>query len=453
MGLGPELLSSLKSIGFIEPTDVQKEAIPPILRGKDVVVRAKTGTGKTGAFLIPIINSIKKGERNTALIIVPTRELAVQITGVANAMTVGMGLSTVTVYGGASINAQISSLRRGANIIAGTPGRLIDLIERGELKTEGIKFLVLDEADIMFEMGFVEHVEYIISRLPTVRQTMMFSATMPSQVLSIAKKHMKDPVRISVGSENEVTVSTISHHYAITNGYQKFSMLLAYINEFKPKKAIIFTATQRGADRIYTMLKKNGFDVVTMHGGLSQAKREYALGDFRNRAQFMIATNVASRGLDITDISDIINFDASDDPAVYVHRVGRSARMGAEGRAFTIFTERERYLINSIFDAAKVKMKQIELNTEPYKHMDTAHPMNIMRGSGFGSSNRSFSRFGGRGPRRGGYGQGGGRQEGRFRNHDEGAFGERKSEFRGGQRSRFGGGNRRFNHRDHSSRM
>ncbi len=406
MGLKPELLSSLKSIGFNSPTEVQQEAIPIALQGKDIVVRAKTGTGKTGAFLIPIINSIKKEDYNAALIIVPTRELALQVSDVAKKLSADAGLGVVTVYGGASINVQVSELRRRVNIIVGTPGRLIDLIKRGELRTDSIRFLVMDEADIMFEMGFIEDVEWIISKVPKQRQTMLFSATMPSTIVSIAKRHMGDSVKISVGKEEEVTVSTISHFYAIANGRIKLSTLLSYINQYKPRKAIIFSATQRGADLIYALLKHNGFDVTLMHGGLTQAKREYSLSDFRKGTQFLIATNVAARGLDITDVSDVINYDVSEDPAVYVHRVGRSARMGAEGRAFSIISTRDRYVVEEIENFAKIKMQKLELDTESYKDAENIEgigmPMRSERGGfrgGQGARRFGSSSFHGGGSR------------------------------------------------------
>jgi ATP-dependent RNA helicase DeaD len=392
MGLRPELLSSIKSMGFNTPTEVQEEAIPVALQGKDIVVRAKTGTGKTAAFLIPIINSTKKEDYDSSLIIVPTRELALQVTDVARKMSKESGLGVVTIYGGASMNVQINELRRRINIIVGTPGRVIDLIKQRELRTENIKFLILDEADIMFEMGFIEDIEWIISKLPKERQTMLFSATMPSTILAIAKRHMRNAEKINVGKEEEVTVSSISHYYTIANGREKLSTLLAYINQYKPRKAIVFTATQRGADLVFRLLKENGFDATLMHGGLTQARREYSLSDFRKGTQFLIATNVASRGLDITDISDIINFDVSEDVLVYVHRVGRSARMGAEGRAFSIIPYRDKYLVEEIEHSANVKMNKLELDTSAYKNAE-----NIQLPAYTG--NRNF------GARRGGFGQ------------------------------------------------
>lgn len=446
MGLKPGLLTSLKRMGFTDATEVQEETIPLAMSGKDMVVRAKTGTGKTGAFLVPIINRISKEDYDAALIIVPTRELALQVTDVAKKMCSDSDLRVVTVYGGASMNVQINELRRRVNIIVGTPGRLIDLMKQRELRTDKIKFLVLDEADTMFDMGFIEDIEYIISQLPKDRQTMLFSATMPSIIVSIAKKYMRDPTRLSIGKEEEVTVTTIAHFYAIASGRQKLSTLLAYINQYKPRKAIIFSSTQRGADMIFRVLKKNNFDATIMHGGLSQARREYSLSDFRKGTQFLIATNVAARGLDITDVSDVINFDVSEDPAVYVHRVGRSARMGAEGRAFSIFSPRDRYLIGEIENSAKIKMTVLELDTSAYREAENLPEQLYERRESFG---------------RGGYNQRGHRD---FRTHkfgghgtDDFETGQRKfGNSPSNQRGRFGDNNNRFggqrNHRRFSSR-
>ncbi len=439
MKLKPELILALKKVNFSEPTDVQREAIPVVLSGKDVVVRAKTGTGKTGAFLIPITQMVQRNENNAALIITPTRELALQVASVAEDIAGQVGLAIATVYGGASMNVQIRSLRSGVNIIVGTPGRLIDLMKQGELKTDKIRILVLDEADTMFDMGFIDDIKYIISKLPKNKQMMLFSATMPKPIVHIAQGYMKEPVYLSIGKEEEITVSTIKHYYVIEGGRRKFSTLLAYINEYKPTKAIIFTETQRAADALYELLKQNNFDATLMHGGLSQARREYSLSDFRKGTQFLIATNVAARGLDITDVSDIINFDTSEDPAVYVHRVGRSARMGAEGRAFSIFSPRDRYMVSEIENSANVKMNKLELNLEPYKEAEN-----------FVERPQSYRNFGG--PRRNQHSSyGSGRFHGGSSNGPTNDYSPRRH---GQSENRFGKrpGNRNFDYRRRSFR-
>ncbi len=366
MNIKKEIIKALNEMGFNEPTEVQKQSIPLELEGKDVVVKSKTGSGKTAAFIIPIINGIEKNERSAAMIIVPTRELALQVTEVSENIGKYTPLKTVTVYGGASINYQIREIRDGANIIVGTPGRTIDLIKRGELRTDNIKFLVLDEVDIMLDMGFIDDIKYILSKLPQKRQTMFFSATIPEEIKHIALKYTNNPINVNIDS-GEVTVSTIQHFYSIARGGQKFATLLAYLEEKNPEKAIIFCKTQRNAEMIYSMVKSVNISAVLMHGGLTQSRREHSLNDFKAGVKLLIATNVASRGLDIDNISDIISFDAEEDPKSYVHRVGRTARMGKSGRAFTIFTPAEKYLIYEIENYAKIKMSIIEFDTTKYE--------------------------------------------------------------------------------------
>jgi ATP-dependent RNA helicase DeaD len=399
LNLKPALLDALKGMDFNTMTEVQELSIPVVLQHKDLIVRSKTGSGKTGAFLVPIFQELEPAGYPQALIILPTRELAVQVNSVAEKFARKCNLRTTVVYGGASINMQMSSLRRGVDIVIGTPGRIIDLMDRGALKFNRIKFLVLDEADLMLDMGFIEDVELIISMAPADRQTMLFSATMPREIADIAKKHMKsNAARITVGEEEDLTVSTITHSYFIGGGRVKFAALMAYIEKFEPKKCIIFTSTQRESEYVHNFLTSEGLNAIVMHGGLTQAKREYSLREFKTRARFLISTNLASRGLDIPDITDIINFDAPDDPRVYVHRVGRSARMGKDGRAFTIFSYDQEDLLRATQRAANIKMNHIDLNTEKYKELKL--PMQQRRSGGF---NRDRGGGGGyRGNREGG---------------------------------------------------
>lgn len=365
IGIEDRLVEQLKKINFTSPTEVQEVSIPLILDGKDVVVRAKTGTGKTGAFLIPVINKIWGTRGLKAIVLTPTRELAKQVAEVADKMGREAKLHVVTVYGGASINAQLDALRRGANIVVGTPGRILDLISRDALNLSKIEYLILDEADVMLDMGFIDDAREIISYMPRDRQTMLFSATMPREILNIAKTHMKkERENIIVGEEEEVTVQTISHYYAVAGRNQKFRNLLAYIEQYEPAKAIVFTNTKDSANKIHYMLKQMDLNVILLHGGLTQAERERSLSNFKRGAQFLIATNVASRGLDIPDVTDIINYDAPDTGNSYIHRVGRSARMGKDGRAFTIISASEQSLISDIRRKANIKMKILELDLE-----------------------------------------------------------------------------------------
>ncbi len=367
MGLNHQLVEALKRIKFLKATDVQERVIPIALNGKDLIVRAKTGTGKTGAFLIPIKQMSKPSRAPETLVIVPTRELALQITTVANKLRMDQEPEVVTVYGGASINNQISSLRRNPRMVVGTPGRILDLMERGDLRIERIRFLVLDEADTMFDMGFIEDVETILEQTPKEKQTLLFSATMPEKIVNVAKRHMHEFEMLQIGDEEEVVVSKIKHLYAVVDNRMKFATLLAYVDAMDPKKAIIFAQTQYAADAIFEACKKRGMNAMVMHGGLSQAKREHALRLFKTEGKFLIATNVAARGIDIAGISDIINFDIPDDPHVYVHRVGRSARMNTNGRAFTIVGNEQRNIIRDIEYMNKIKMEKIILDTHKYK--------------------------------------------------------------------------------------
>jgi ATP-dependent RNA helicase DeaD len=374
MPLKHELLNAIKSFGFTAATEVQEQSIPVALSGKDLIVRAKTGTGKTASFIVPILQNLQHTGAVSALVIVPTRELAVQVAAFAESLGRHMRVRTTTVYGGASMNVQMSALRAGVDIVVGTPGRLIDLVDRGALRLDRVKFVVLDEADRMLDMGFIEDVEYLLSNTPQDRQTMLFSATMPGAIVTIARHHMKrDFVTLSIGGEETIMVETISHGFTFASGRMKFSVLLSYIDKVSPQKCIIFLNTQREAELVHKVLVARGFRAMLMHGGLTQARREHSLHGFKQGAQFMIATNVAARGLDIEDVTDIINFDAPDTPENYVHRVGRSARMGKEGRAFTILNNDERWLLNSIQNGMNIRMHEIRLDIDKYSDFEFPH--------------------------------------------------------------------------------
>lgn len=390
MNLKPELVESLRRIGFVSTTEVQEKAIPELMKGKNLIVRAKTGTGKTAAFIVPIFQAIGSSRDLEAIIIAPTRELALQITAFARQVGYPLRINTITVYGGASINAQLQALRQGPNVVVGTPGRIVDLMERGALRLDKIKYLVLDEADIMLDMGFIDDVEKIIYKVPHGRQMMLFSATISKDVERIAERHSRGNVRISIGSEEEPVVNTIKHIYAIVPFKAKFSGLLAYIKEYSPKKAIIFARTKFEANSVSRVLNSQGYHAILLHGGLTQSAREKSLANFRNGSQFLIATNIASRGLDIADITDIINFGAPDDPKVYLHRVGRSARMGKEGRAVTIADPDQKVAIKDIEYSNNIRMSRIELNTAPFEGLQL--PIREKGGRSF----RGNPRFGGR---------------------------------------------------------
>lgn len=391
MNLSKDIINSLDMINISEPTDVQIESIPRIAAGKDVIVRAKTGTGKTLAVLIPIIQKIKesKGHGNIRLLILaPTRELALQISGVA--MKLVNKNRVITVYGGSSISVQMRALRSGADIVIGTPGRTIDLIERKALIIDAVEYFVIDEADIMMDMGFIEDVEYILDMTPTTKQTVILSATIPREIVDLSQKRLKRPEFISVGKSEEITVKKLKHAYSTASGTKKFYLLLAYIEKYNPEKAIIFLQTKHESDILHNFLVKQGFDAILMHGGLTQAKRMRSLSRFKQNARFLIATNVAARGLDISGVSDIINFDIPDNPNVYVHRVGRTARMGKEGRAFSIVSREQIGIIKDIEYEANIRMEKVFLDTKAYEQISIDFHLGRSPAGRFGGTQHSF---------------------------------------------------------------
>lgn len=423
--LGKDIADALSEMGFDNPTEVQDKSIPVVLQGHDVVVRSKTGSGKTGAFMIPIVKSLSHAPHPGvgALVIAPTRELALQIEQVARKITKFTKLKTVTVYGGVSTRPQADRIRQGAGIVVGTPGRIIDLMEQGELDIGRIKFLVLDEADVMLDMGFIDDIKYIMGQTPREKQTMLFSATMPGKIVEIASSYMRNPTNIGVGEEEQLAVTTIDNLYTVVDSSSKFSTLLAYLDEYKPKKSVIFVKTQRSADILYRILKDQGHIPVMLHGGVTQAKREVALSHFRkNQDGMLIATNVAARGIDVTDITDVINFDAPDEPTLYIHRIGRSARMGRNGRAFTIFSRDQHGLIGAIERFAGVRFKKLGVDNGKFARINFGE---YIRSSG-GGYGRGPRRWGDRGEgERGGF-RGGGYRGPRREGGNYGAHGSRE---------------------------
>jgi ATP-dependent RNA helicase DeaD len=441
-GLKSEIKKALGEMGFTNPTEVQAEAIPYALEGKDLIVRSKTGSGKTAAFAVPIIDMMMQQPSHTgvqALIIAPTRELALQISDVVAKISKYTRIRDVVVYGGVSINPQADKIRRGASIVIGTPGRIIDLMERGMLDLSKIRFLVLDEADVMLEMGFIDDIKYIIENMPEKKQMMLFSATMPKKIKEVAYEYMHEIKTLEVGGEEDLAVRRIQNIYALVSKSSKFSSLLAYLTEYKPKKAIIFSKTQRNTETLYRILSDNGFKPILLHGGMTQAKREVALSRFRHiEGGLLIATNVAARGLDIVDVSDVINFDSPDEPAIYIHRVGRSARMGRDGRAFTIVQRDEQPFIYDVEKFAGIKFNRIDLNVEKFKDINFGKYFSSRDGENEGRRFSPRSHFEGRSSNHGGDRRYGGRDSGSGNRPRSGRrFNDR------GQRHQRSGGNRR----------
>ena len=342
---------------------MQVETIPMLLEGRDVIAQAQTGTGKTAAFGIPIVQAIERpGRTPSALILCPTRELAVQVSEEIKRLAVFKGLSTLAIYGGASIEHQFEVLERGVDIVAGTPGRIIDHIQRKTIDLSGVRFMVLDEADRMLDMGFIEDIDYILSRVPKERQTMLFSATILPEIRRMGERHMQRPAVVSVSEDDIVLPNTKQMYFAIGRK-NKIWALCRVLDKARPK-AIVFAQTKHMVDIIEQRLTSYGYPAAAIHGDLTQARREKVLSDFRSgKIMVLIATDVAARGLDIEGVTQVINNDIPDSPETYVHRIGRTGRAGKEGRAITFVSADEMHLLDAIEKFTEQKLKQIEVPT------------------------------------------------------------------------------------------
>ncbi|MEZ0228151.1 MAG: DEAD/DEAH box helicase, partial [Planctomycetota bacterium] len=340
------ILRALSEIGFTTPTEIQSRVIPIALGGRDVVGQARTGTGKTAAFAVPILDRLARTPRSgtrspISLILAPTRELALQIVEQFQKIGKFTGCRSVPVYGGASMDPQLRALRAGADVIIGTPGRVMDHVRRGTLKLDAIEVFVLDEADRMFDLGFRDDIYWVSRRLPEKnRQTMLLSATMNDEVLKLAKQVTAEPELVyTAAPDDTLTVESVEQSYVAVDHERKLELLAELVIRENPEKGIVFTRTKRGADRVAARLRDRGVDAEEIHGDLRQNRREAILSKFRDdKLHLLIATDVAARGLDINGVSHIFNFDIPENPEDYVHRIGRTARMGKKGRAITFVT-------------------------------------------------------------------------------------------------------------------
>lgn len=339
LGVDAALVARLDRHGISSPFPIQAAAIPVALQGRDVFGQAQTGSGKTLAFALPIVQRAQPGGKHpVALIMVPTRELCAQVAQVFR--DVGGELKVLSAYGGTPVKKDIERLRAGIDVVVATPGRLADLFERGELALDGIAYLVLDEADRMLDLGFMYDMDWLIRRLPVKRQTMLFSATLSTTVRQLARRYTTDPAHVEIESA-EPTVEDIDHRFFLVHPMDKIEVLAALI-EGQPL-TLVFTSTKRFAARLGTELKGRGVSVETLHGDMPQTARTKALARFSGgKAKVLVASDVAARGLDVTGIELVINYDPPEDPTVYLHRVGRTARAGATGRAVTLCTASER---------------------------------------------------------------------------------------------------------------
>jgi ATP-dependent RNA helicase DeaD len=338
------MLTSLDHAGYLEPTPVQAGLIPRALAGVDCMGQARTGTGKTAAFSIPILERLehrKGGHAPQALVLVPTRELAVQVRDEMIKLAHGRKVHTVAVYGGMPIRAQIEKLQRGADCVVGTPGRVLDHMGRGTLNLGELRFVVLDEADRMLDIGFRPDIEKILRRVPSSRQTMLLSATVPPPVARLATRYMRDPETLNF-SPTDVAVETIEQFYFTVIPERKFELLVKVLRRENPRQSIVFCRTKRGTERVHRNLQKKIEGVDCIHGDLPQKTRDRTMARFRaGQVRCLVATDVVGRGIDVTNISHIINFDIPNFCDDYVHRVGRTGRMGREGVAFTFVTPEE----------------------------------------------------------------------------------------------------------------
>ncbi len=359
--ISEDIISSLMEMGFEEPTPIQQIAIPPALKGTDIIGQAQTGTGKTAAFGIPMIEGLLPGTYPSAMVLAPTRELAIQIAQELNRIGRKKRILSVPIYGGQSIERQIRALKKGVNIVVGTPGRIIDHIHRKTLNLKNIKILVLDEADEMLNMGFIDDIERIINSLPQDKQTMLFSATMPAPILKIARKYMKSPERVSVDSQ-KLVVSSIRQVFYEVREEDKIKALSRIIDVEDPALALVFCHTKKEVDEVAGKLQQMGYYAGAIHGDYAQVRRERIMDKFRNGdIDILVATDVAARGLDVTDVSHVINFSIPQNPDSYVHRIGRTGRAGKSGIAITFVTPREYRNLRQIERTAKTRILKAEL--------------------------------------------------------------------------------------------
>jgi len=357
--LQQEIARAAEDLGYTEWTDVQKRSIPKIQEGKDVIAQSLTGSGKTAAFGLPILEKIVHGNGLQVLILVPTRELCEQVNKEMNKFSKYKKMNIIPVYGGVSINPQIDNLKN-ADIVVGTPGRMIDHIQRKTIQLNKVNILVLDEADKMFEMGFIDHVKRIISHLKTNRQTLLFSATISSQVHHIVKNYMKNPELIKVKSY--VDEGSLVQHYYDVPSRDKFSLLVNLLKTESPGLTIIFCATRRMVDILSRNLYKLRIKSEKLHGGISQNRRKHAIDMFHSKkADILIASDVAARGLDIKDVSHIINYDIPRTSNEYIHRIGRTARAGKEGKVISLLSENDYDNFRNVLADRALTVAKLEL--------------------------------------------------------------------------------------------
>ena len=360
LGLNKKLLLALKESGYTVPFPIQEKAIPIILQGNDVIGQAHTGTGKTAAYSLPILMKMKNARSAQALVLVPTRELAIQVAKEMNKLAKYTETKVAAIYGGQNMRNQIIRLERGIHIIVATPGRLMDHIGQKTIFLDTIDFVVLDEADRMLDMGFIEDINYILSKVKHKKQLCLFSATILPEIIEISKRYMKNPIHVTV-NQNDITLKTIEQMYLITNEKEKYNHLCDLIKQSNNNQMLIFTSTKQKAEELAMNLrKKELLQVTALHGDLSQRQRNYAMHKFREeQEQILVATDIAARGIDIPSIKYVINYDIPRDPITYFHRIGRTARANSDGKAISLVAIEKISDFEKILRYTKYKVRQL----------------------------------------------------------------------------------------------
>jgi len=380
--------AAIRAAGYATPTPIQKKAIPIVLQGSDMLGLAQTGTGKTAAFLLPILQRLVKGsfKKPRVLILEPTRELAEQVHHAVGLLGRKSGVRSTSIYGGTGMSGQITALRRGIDIVSACPGRLLDHIEHGSIDISSVEIFVLDEADRMCDMGFLPDVRRILRHLPTQRQTLLFSATMPGDIRALASGMLKNPVHVQVG--NMVPVETVSHTLYPTSEVLKKKLLMTVLEQTKNGRVLIFTRTKHRACRLARNLTNDGFRVSDLQGNMAQNRRQAAIDGFRSgKYDILVATDIAARGIDVIDISHVINYDMPDTADAYTHRIGRTGRANRTGEALTFIVQRDE---STVFQIEKALGKRIERRQLPGLEPSYIQPPNIPLQTQLMRSRRKF---------------------------------------------------------------
>ncbi len=388
LGLFEAVVHGAQRMGYVEPSPIQEQAIPVVLRGGDLIASAQTGTGKTAAFGLPILSRLKEAQGKVrCLILEPTRELALQVEAAFKDFSAFTDLDTLVLFGGVGYGAQREALQRGVDIIVATPGRLLDFLQQGEISLDDVSILVLDEVDRMLDMGFLPDVRRIVEKCPKERQTLLFSATVPEEIERLSSWCLRNPEKISIGARRSAA-ETVKHAFYPVAAAQKFDLLKAMLSRTDYHSVLIFCRTKDGADRIARQLESENHKVAVMHSNRSQQERMDALEGFKSgRYEVMVATDIAARGIDIAGVSHVINFDVPQHPEDYVHRIGRTGRAQTEGDAFTIMTAEELPHVKAIetFIAQKVPREKLEnfpyLFTMLFQEEEAARVLKNIRGA------------------------------------------------------------------------